>query len=622
MSRRKISYHERARRYAVALMVTALLPAAALLVFVLVTQAADEEQHRRLTLYHLGTQSHAREALANLERLEAAYAADVSAEDTPVTSVEFILGESIEQILRLQEEWGAPRYAILTERLRRGWGEMVAGRYGRATTPEAFEAACRTLAVTLRQVERLHEYESAAAIDQLRAGAGRQIGVLAGFGLIVLGLTAVIAVRIMVLIRSALVRQEALEQTIREGYEREAHAQRVEALGRLVGGVAHDFNNLLTGIIGHAELLKLEMEPGSRQMDDLRHVLDSALRAAAITEQLLTYSRQQPRAAGVVDPNQVLLGSETLIREMLGPHVRLQLRLDSGVGSVLVDHTQLQQVITNLCINARDAMPKGGSVVIATRNEVTRADSQHVGVPEEPFTVITVTDGGSGIHRSLHQVIFDPFFTTKPAGQGTGLGLSLVHGFVQNAGGHVELQSEPGKGTTFSIYLPHAGEAAVADHTATEPEPNGTKSLASLRGSERLLVVEDEPSVRTFIRDTLAAHGYQVWTAANGPEGLELCRAHQGEFDLLVTDIVMPGMDGPELVRAAEPFLQGRPVVFVSGYLSDHAFLESLTQAGHLLLRKPFKIAELLGAVRYALGESQPGATTEVPSERGGRILV
>ncbi len=374
-------------------------------------------------------------------------------------------------------------------------------------------------------------------------------------------------------------------------------SQKMEAVGRLAGGVAHDFNNLLTVIMGYVSML-LNDSPASAAIPQLEEIERAASRAAALTHKLLAFSRKQIMQPRIINPNTVISGMEEFLRRLIGEPVRLVTVLSSGLGNVKADHNQVELVIMNLVVNARDAMPKGGRIVIETRN--VHLDTGIRSLQPGSYVLITVADTGHGMDEETAIRIFEPFFTTKELGKGTGLGLSTALGIVEQSGGAITVESAPGKGAKFSVYLPLAGPA---EDTQAAPQSAGP----SLAISGTILVAEDEAPLRRLIATTLATAGYHVLPAASGEEALALASPSQ-RIDLLLTDVIMPGMSGPELVSRFHATRPGCPILYLSGYdndLIDQKTLESTAS----FLPKPFmpralltRIAELLAAHRRETG--------------------
>jgi PAS domain S-box-containing protein len=375
------------------------------------------------------------------------------------------------------------------------------------------------------------------------------------------------------------------------------HSQKMEAVGRLAGGVAHDFNNLLTVISGYSELALERVTDGKSRPEDVREDLEeiknAAARATALTQQLLAFSRQQVVRPGRLDLNEIVTEIEKMLDRLIGEDVALVVSLDPTAGPVEADAGQLEQVIFNLAVNGRDAMPTGGTLRIETAAIELEAslDSEHGRVEPGRYVRLTVTDDGAGMDDETQARVFEPFFTTKEVGKGTGLGLSTVYGILEQSGGHVRIHSSPGSGTSFEIYLP---ECAVEETLAAAPATAGP-----VGGSETILLVEDEASVRDLTRRMLEKSGYRVLSAANGIEALHLCTTHAEPIDLLVTDVVMPQMRGVEVARRASGIRPGLRVLFMSGYTDNSIGVDIAESVS--FLQKPFTLADLLEGARSAL---------------------
>ena len=382
--------------------------------------------------------------------------------------------------------------------------------------------------------------------------------------------------------------RRALEDQFRQ-------AQKMEAVGRLAGGVAHDFNNLLMVISGYTEVLLDELKAHEDLQSKAEAIQQAADRATTLTRQLLAFSRKQLLELKVVDVNAIVSDMERLLRPLIGETVELSTHLKPDVGHTRADAGQLEQVIMNLVVNARDAMPMGGKVLIQTeRVELDARRREHSLIPPGPYVLLSVSDTGAGMDKETQSRIFEPFFTTKEKGKGTGLGLSTVYGIVKQSGGFIFAHSEMGEGTTFRIYLPRVEDSA--EHSGPAKNP-----AAAAGGSETVLLVEDEESVRQLVRDTLAARGYKVIEASNGEAGLKVSDEHAGTIEVLITDVVMPGMGGRELAKRVSA---GRPnikVLFLSGYTEDAIIHEGVLEPGTAFLQKPFTLQMLSRKVREVL---------------------
>jgi signal transduction histidine kinase/CheY-like chemotaxis protein len=401
---------------------------------------------------------------------------------------------------------------------------------------------------------------------------------------------------------NAVLRQEVeerqrAEQALRERDEQLRQSQKLEAIGTLAGGVAHDFNNLLTVIHSYAELLMTSVGKQSSMAADLEQIRQAASRAGRLTSQLLAFSRKQVMQPRVLDLNGVVSQLEKMLRRLIGEHIELRFEGDPELARVKADPGQLEQVILNLVVNARDAMPRGGRVSISTRNLMLRESDPalHGETPPGSWVTLSVTDNGMGMDQGTMARIFEPFFTTKGVGQGTGLGLAMVYGIVKQSGGHIRVTSEPGKGSTFQIYL--RAVRGVESPVVEEPAANGAVS----GGKETILLVEDEEMVRTLGERTLRNHGYTVLTASHGPSALELAERHHGEIELLLTDVVMPQMGGRELANAVRLRFPQIRVLFMTGYTEDTIIHHGVLENGASLLQKPFTPSGMAKKVREVL---------------------
>ena len=378
-------------------------------------------------------------------------------------------------------------------------------------------------------------------------------------------------------------------------------SQKMEAIGRLAGGVAHDFNNILTAIGGYADLLMADFAPDDKRRGDIEEIHRATQRAASLTQQLLAFSRRQVLQPKVISLNALIPDIEKMLRRLIGEDILFATVLHPRVGNVRADPGQLEQVIVNLAVNARDAMPapNGGRLTIETRNveldESYAAD--HPGVTPGRYVMLAVTDTGVGMDEETKSRIFEPFFTTKARGKGSGLGLATVYGIVRQTGGHIWPYSEPGTGTTMRVYLPRVDDPADPIEHSSEAPPE------SLRGSETILLVEDEAPVRSVTRQLLERNGYTVLEAADGRTALSLINGEQDRVhvDLLLTDVIMPGMSGRELadqMKARRPQLR---VLFMSGYTDDAVVRHGMLEPGLAYLEKPFRPPVLLRKVREVL---------------------
>ncbi len=395
--------------------------------------------------------------------------------------------------------------------------------------------------------------------------------------------------------------RRATEEALRKSEEELRHSQKMEAVGRLAGGVAHDFNNLLTAIIGYAELISAREagESTTRQHADL--IRKAGEQAATLTRQLLAFSRKQMLQPKVIDLNQLVVDMERLLRRVIGERFDLQTLPDAEVGTVLADPTQVEQVILNLGVNARDAMPRGGKLIIRTANvhlDKWRAPQISVSLAEGDYVELSVTDTGEGMDEETKSRIFEPFFTTKGPGKGTGLGLATVYGIVRQTGGGISVESELSKGSTFRIYLPL--ERAPVDHVAPVQAP-----LEKSSNFETVLVAEDEEIVRELVCDVLSEQGYNVMCAVDGIEAMQKAKEYDGHIHLLITDVIMPHMNGQELAEQLSAARPDMKVLFVSGYsdndIGDHGVIDARID----LLQKPFTPQTLARKIRDVIQEGK-----------------
>jgi two-component system cell cycle sensor histidine kinase/response regulator CckA len=371
-------------------------------------------------------------------------------------------------------------------------------------------------------------------------------------------------------------------------------AQKMETIGQLAGGVAHDFNNLLAVIFGHCEMLAMRLLPESPGRDSVDEIGRAAERAAALTRRLLAFSRQQVLEPQVLDLNLLVADMEKMLRRLIGENVRLITILQPGLNRVLADPGQIDQIIMNLAVNGRDAMPKGGRLTLQTRDLEFDARTQS-GLRPGRYVLLAVTDTGCGMTSEVQARIFEPFFTTKGVGQGTGLGLAMVPGIVQQSGGHVVVHSLPGIGTTFKIYLPAVGELAE--------QPLQSGPVKPVRSSETILLVEDEAPVRKITALLLESLGYRVQEASSGEEALHLAQDSREKIDLLMTDVLMPGMSGNELAEVLRASDAGLKVLFLSGHSGDTLARHGVVHTEVAFLQKPFTLDALSRKLREVLDQ-------------------
>jgi PAS domain S-box-containing protein len=378
-------------------------------------------------------------------------------------------------------------------------------------------------------------------------------------------------------------------------------AQKMEAVGCLAGGVAHDFNNMLNVISGNADLMNQELsqqDPLARYLGEIRKASD---RAAALTRQLLSFSRKTILAPQVMNLNDQLVEIQEMLSRLIGEDIEIRMVLDPALGPVQADPNQIEQVVMNLAVNSRDAMPRGGKLTLKTANISSQKASglRHLDLAPGRYVMLEVTDSGQGMDEATQARIFEPFFTTKELGRGTGLGLSTVYGIVKQSGGRIAVQSESGHGTTFKIYLPRA-QAAITGSSEVKP------MVRNLQGLETILVVEDEDMLRALISRGLKLHGYTVLEARHGGEALLVCKQHSGPIHLLLTDLLMPQMGGYDLADNLSPLHPDMKVVFMSGFAENGNGHHEILETDVHFIQKPFRMITLMEKIRQWLEENTP----------------
>jgi two-component system, cell cycle sensor histidine kinase and response regulator CckA len=369
-------------------------------------------------------------------------------------------------------------------------------------------------------------------------------------------------------------------------------SQKMEAVGRLAGGIAHDFNNLLTAVAGYTELLMGQLEEGDPRRESAEEIRQAGNRAAALTQQLLAFSRRQVLEPRVLDLNAVIANMERMLRRVIGEDIELTTSLSAGLWRAKADPAQIEQAILNLVVNARDAMPRGGQLTLETAN--VDLDARYSSGAPGPHVMLAVSDTGVGMDREQQARLFEPFYTTKERGKGTGLGLSTTYGVVKQSGGSIWVYSEQGQGTTFKIYLPRCDEPLDAPHEAPPP-------AIPLTGTETALLVEDEPEVRRLIEKILGMQGYTVMSAASPAEAIALSRGRSGAIDILVTDMILPGMNGRELARVLSTARPSLRVLYMSGYTDAVIAQQGILEPGTAFLSKPFTPDALARKIREVL---------------------
>ena len=391
--------------------------------------------------------------------------------------------------------------------------------------------------------------------------------------------------------------RRAAQEALQRSEEQLRQSQKLEAVGQLAGGVAHDFNNLLTVITGYSDLLLRRLDEGDPTRSKVEEIKKAAERAASLTRQLLAFSRKQVLEPRILDLTETVANMDKMLKRLIGEDIQLATLLDPKLRCVNVDPGQIEQVLLNLCVNARDAMPEGGKLTVETKCVYLDAAyaRSHASVRPGWYVMLAVSDTGHGMDAETLERIFEPFFTTKEHGKGTGLGLSTVYGIVKQSGGNIWVYSEVGHGTTFKVYLPVVESQVSSEAEATSPQVQ--------RGSETILLVEDEEAVRVLLQDILEVEGYTVLVAPNGHEALHACEQRGGPIHLLLTDVVMPGMSGRELVERLTQRCSAAKVLYMSGYTDDAVVRHGVLDEGVNFLQKPFTPDAVLRKVRETLDD-------------------
>lgn len=394
----------------------------------------------------------------------------------------------------------------------------------------------------------------------------------------------------------------------RQAEDQLRQAQKMEAIGNLAGGIAHDFNNLLSVILGYSSLLLPTLGPDDKRRTGVEQIDRAGMRAAALTQQLLAFSRKQLLQPRLIKLGDVIAGVEILLRRLIGENIELTVRGSQEPGCVRADPSRVEQIIMNLAVNSRDAMPRGGKLIIETANQdLDQTHAALIGAVPGPYVMLAVTDNGVGMDRATQARIFEPFFTTKEVGKGTGLGLATVFGIVRQSGGGISVDSEPGRGTTFRVYFPRADETGESERDYHYPV------LGALEGSETILLVEDEEQVRTLVRAILQSYGYNVIEAQTGGDALLMSEKHAGAIDLLLTDVIMPHISGPQLAQRLSRLVT--KVLYMSGYTEDSMVRQGLIDSSVALLQKPITPEALVRKVREVLDSPSDAFKPPLPKE-------
>ncbi len=597
-------------RYVYAILVIVVIASATVLGTLYIAQQDERQTHERIQFYHLESISESdeirrevtilrrliRDALAT-DELQGAGPAGVSAVLVSPAGLAQSIRSRIQVMSDVQQLYGEPVFPEILERLQRRLNNIDTQLQQDAGPNEATLTAIDVLVATVEQFDRLHKIEARRELEALAVRQGDRPRFLAVL-IACLAFSGLAGGYIVYSLKRSMDRQYEVEAALVDSQERLHHIQKLDALGRLVGGVAHDFNNLLTVILGHVEILRLASAKDDTVDQGLTEIQRAGQQAATLTQQLLAFSRRQQLQPRVVDLNQQLAEMESLLTRIVSEDIRLSFTYAQGPCPIEVDPDQLRQVIMNLIANARDAMPDGGELRITTDCVAIGGEGPQVAdLPDGRFGRLIVADTGTGMEEETLQRIFEPFFTTKDETRGTGLGLSTAHGVVTGSGGHIRVDSTVGKGTKFYIYFP-------CTEKTVDTEPAASASDTPRRGSETILIVEDDENVLKFVETGLMSLGYMVKTATGGPAGIEICRHDPNAIDVILSDIVMPEMNGPAFMKQALELCPNAIPMFMSAYTRDEALRAGNDHDTDIpLLNKPFRLDELARRIRELLDD-------------------
>lgn len=576
-----------------------------------VAQQDERQVHERIQFFHLESISESDElrrevqllkalALAALEATAPAQdgAVGVSKAQISYAGISQSIYSRLERMSELEEQFDGSVSAATLERFLDRFERIDDELRQSGTAGPQTLLTVEVLGSTVEQYSRLHKIRANAALRELatrQSDRPRFLAVLFAC----LGFSLLAGAYLVWSLRSAIRRQKETETALAESQERLHHVQKLDALGRLIGGVAHDFNNWLTVILGHTELLQDKASGDARLEAGLGEIKQAGLQAATLTQQLLAFSRRQELQPKLVNLNDEIASMEPMLRRIIGEDIALRVTYADDPHTVEVDPAQLQQVVMNLISNAREAMPGGGELLVRTDNIIVGSGGIVVnGVPEGRYLRLTVADNGTGMDAETQERIFEPFFTTKGEGRGTGLGLSTAHGVVTGSGGHIDFDSVEGSGTRFHIYLPRArgkaGESAA-----------GIDSNVSSGGNETVLVVEDDEHVRRFVETGLSSLGYLTLTASGGAGALDICKDRSVNIDVILSDVIMPGVSGPRFMEEALKLRPDAVPIYMSAYTREEVLRFRRYQAADIpLISKPFSLDELSRLIRKQLANA------------------
>ncbi|NNL51350.1 MAG: response regulator [Woeseiaceae bacterium] len=565
-------------------------------------QRADREAHELVTDFHVESQVLAeklnRESRMLLRSLgydipgiaDLAPAGSQSIPSVPgARGILQMMNHRIDELKKLDAQFGERDFKTTLDRMEDRLRSVEYNIF-RAESPDTVRRAITSFNLAVEQFNRQHSSAANVTHPDTDSVISRMTPYLAIVAAILIMAGAVSWVALQ-LLRKSIERQAEAERSLAENIEKVHHLEKLESLGRLVGGVAHDFNNLLTAILGQTGLL-LDQTNDERMHHGLVQVREAGEQAASLTRQLLNFSRPQSTTVDVIDVNALIGDIEVILTRVIGEDIELKIEYGDDLSPVELDPGQLQQVIVNLAVNARDAMPDGGELSIVTQAVTVRSShDESAKVLSGRYTKITVTDTGVGMDEKTLERIFEPYFTTKARGQGTGLGLSTVYGVVKGSGGHIDVTSQPGAGSRFDVLLP--GSTAQPDEVASK-----RVTATGIVGDETVLVVEDEKGIRAFLKQGLENLGYQVLLAENAEEGIDICDAHHGEIDVILTDVILPGKNGLEFILEARRSQSDVTALLMSGYTDDVLAQSGIEGSDLPLVYKPFEIDEVAGMIR------------------------
>ncbi len=593
-------------RYVYTMLAIVAVATATIIVTLYVDQRDDTVTHERVQSFHLESYLELAQLKRDVDTLITliddasvgdssghAGAAGISSLPMSFTGLLDSIQARLLRLASLQRQYDAAITAASLQRLL-GRFDPIEEALRDARTSEGARRPVATFSATVDQFSRLHTIAADLELEALAARHDQRPRFLVVL-VLCLGVTGLVVGYLIASLHAALVRQKEAEVALAETQERLHNVQKLDALAQLVGGVAHDFNNLLTTVLGHAELLR----KSPRCDDDLRSGLDeirtAGARAATLTRQLLAFSRRQHADRSVLDLNEILLDMEPILQRTVGDTIGLDCAYTDGPFAVEIDPGQFHQIMMNLASNARDAMPNGGMLKIATANTTVRNRTD--GVPNGNYLKLTVADTGIGMNDETRQRSFEPFFTTKESDRGTGLGLATVHGIVTDSRGYIAVDSEEGRGTEFRIYLPRAeGELQPAEPELPPAPAQG--------GSETVLVVDDDEQVLSFVSKGLASLGYHVLSATDGSTGLQICRQEPGDIHVILTDVVMSGMNGPQFLSRARRLRAQAAGIYMSAYTKDIILWRANEGDEIPLVTKPFELESLTRVIRQAVQQS------------------